>query len=120
MQFGVFDAHLKTGATSDQGSKNMARGIDAAMLNESVLCPARQLGEVGLDKPVFAQRRVGFSESDDFVRRPYGGVLFELDSFQRCDLTRLKENYFHSANTAEQIRDASTSASPVRQTGEYF
>jgi hypothetical protein len=30
MQFGVFDAHLKTGATSDRGSKNRARGIDAS------------------------------------------------------------------------------------------
>ena len=119
MQFGVFDAHLKTGATSDQGSKNMVRGIDAAMLNESVLCPARQLGEVGLDKPVFAQRRVGFSASDDFVHRSYGAALFELDSFQRCDLLEWK-NYFHSAKTAKQIRDASTSALRVRRTGEYF
>src|SRR6266850_8116813 len=55
------------------------------------LVAKRQLGQVGVDKTVFAQRRVGFSASDDFVHRSYGAALFELDSFQRCDLTRVEK-----------------------------
>jgi hypothetical protein len=45
------------------------------------------LGKVGVRKTVFAQRSVGFSESDDFVHRPYGAALFKLDPLQRSDLT---------------------------------
>ena len=62
----------------------------------------RQLGQVGVDKTVLAQRYAGFSESDDFVHRPYGAALFKLDSLPRCDLTRVRGNYFHSAMTASE------------------